>query len=74
MGLVIILESHLREKDWLNICEEKVIEHVLKECRYNQSRTAKKLNLSRGCLRTKLKQYFGDKYFRNTYDQENRFI
>lgn len=42
--------------------EARYIEHVYKISKYNQVRTAKNLGISRGCLRMKLKQYFGDQY------------
>ena len=42
--------------------EKKYIEFIYQQSRYNQSRAAKMLGLSRGCLRMKLEQHFGDKY------------
>lgn len=42
--------------------EAQYIEHVYKLSKYNQSKAAKNLGLSRGCLRMKLKEYFGDQY------------
>jgi DNA-binding protein Fis len=42
--------------------EEAVIEHAYITSKYNQSRAARSLGISRGSLRTKLKTYFGDKY------------
>lgn len=42
--------------------EAAYIEHVYGLARYNQVRAAKMLGLSRGCLRMKLKEYFGNKY------------
>lgn len=35
---------------------------VMEYCRYNQSRAAIVLGVSRGTLRTKLKRYFDDQY------------
>ena len=35
---------------------------VMENCRYNQSRAAIVLGVSRGTLRTKLKRYFDDQY------------
>jgi Fis family transcriptional regulator len=35
---------------------------VMEHCKYNQSRAASILGISRGTLRTKLRQYFDDKY------------
>jgi len=42
--------------------EEAVIENAYIRSKYNQSRAARLLGISRGSLRTKLKTYFGDKY------------
>lgn len=42
--------------------EKAYFEFVYKNSRYNQSRAAKLLGLSRGCFRTKLFEHFGDKY------------
>ena len=46
----------------LKIIEAQYIEHVYKTSRYNQAKAAKNLGLSRGCLRMKLKEYFGNQY------------
>lgn len=35
---------------------------VMEHCKYNQSRAAMMLGVSRGTLRTKLRKYFDDKY------------
>ena len=35
---------------------------VMEHCKYNQSRAAIMLGISRGTLRTKLRSYFDDKY------------
>jgi DNA-binding protein Fis len=35
---------------------------VMEHCKYNQSRAALMLGVSRGTLRTKLRHYFDDKY------------
>ncbi|HAF87343.1 MAG: Fis family transcriptional regulator [Legionellaceae bacterium] len=35
---------------------------VMEHCKYNQSRAAFMLGVSRGTLRTKLRHYFDDKY------------
>jgi len=35
---------------------------VMEHCKYNQSRAAVMLGISRGTLRTKLRKYFDDKY------------
>ncbi len=44
--------------------EVPLIKAVMDFTRDNQSRTARILGISRGTLRTKLQQYFGDKYIR----------
>lgn len=49
------------EKEWL----EKYIEYY----KYNQTRTAQAMGVSRGTLRTKLIRYFGDKYFRDSVNE-----
>jgi DNA-binding protein Fis len=46
---------------------EKVwIEKTMHECKYNQSKAALRLEMSRGSLRSKLAEHFGDKYFRDS--------
>lgn len=45
--------------------EAKHIEYTLQLMRYNKSRTAKILGISRGCLQMKLKQYFGEEYVKS---------
>jgi len=49
----------------LECMEKELFERVLKESRYNQSKTARILGISRGTLRTKLAKYFGDTYVGN---------
>lgn len=46
----------------LTILEKTYIEYVHKLSRFNQSRTAKALGISRGSLRMKLDQYFPGQY------------
>lgn len=46
----------------LKTVEGKVMEQVLAANRYNQSKTAKALGISRGTLRTKLEEQFPGKY------------
>lgn len=42
--------------------ETPLLRAVMEHCKYNQSRAADILGISRGTLRTKLRQYFDDKY------------
>ncbi len=46
----------------LAITEAPLLRTVMELTRYNQSRAARVLGVSRGTLRTKLKQYFGDEF------------
>lgn len=42
--------------------ETPLFRAVMEHCKYNQSRAADMLGISRGTLRTKLRRYFDDKY------------
>ncbi|MDP3560283.1 MAG: helix-turn-helix domain-containing protein [Legionellaceae bacterium] len=42
--------------------ETPLFKAVMEHCKYNQSRAAALLGISRGTLRTKLRRYFDDKY------------
>ena len=42
--------------------EAPLFRAVMEHCKYNQSRAAIMLGISRGTLRTKLRRYFDDKY------------
>lgn len=42
--------------------EQPLFQATMEHCKYNQSRAAVVLGLSRGTLRTKLKKHFGDKF------------
>lgn len=42
--------------------ERAVYQLAIEDSKWNQSRAAKALGVSRGTLRSKLKEYFGDKY------------
>jgi Fis family transcriptional regulator len=42
--------------------ERPLFRAVMEYCKYNQSRAAVMLGISRGTLRTKLRRYFDDKY------------
>ena len=42
--------------------EEPLYKCVIEYCRYNQSKAATLLGVSRGTLRSKLKHYFDDQY------------
>ena len=47
------------------VIEKELILQVLKECKYNQSKTSEKLGISRSTLVYKLRKYFGDEFSRN---------
>lgn len=42
--------------------EAPLLQATMEASKFNQSRAAKTLGLSRGTLRTKLRKYFGDRY------------
>ena len=42
--------------------EIPLLKAVMEHCKYNQSRAAVLLGISRGTLRTKLRRYFDDQY------------
>lgn len=46
----------------MELIEQPLFQAVMEHCKYNQSKAAKVMGISRGTLRTKLKQYFDDKY------------
>jgi Fis family transcriptional regulator len=46
----------------LDEVETPLFKAVMEHCKYNQSRAALMLGVSRGTLRTKLRHYFDDKY------------
>ena len=58
--------SNLGELDLYQLILEEVeaplFRSVMELTRYNQSKAARVLGLSRGTLRTKLKHYFGDEF------------
>lgn len=61
--------NELKEDEVVNLfqlvmdeIEAPLLKHILKHCRYNQSRAATMLGLSRGTLRTKLRRHFDDQY------------
>lgn len=49
-------------KDVIQEVEKYVLSNVMDSVRYNQTKASKILGISRTSLRTKLKQYFGNKY------------
>ncbi len=61
-GFQVELHPGHKTVEGLASIEKDYIEYVLEMCKYNQSKTAIALGISRGCLRMKMKQYFGDKY------------
>lgn len=42
--------------------ESQYIEYIYKQAKYNQSKAAKMLGISRGCMRQKLETYWPGKY------------
>ena len=42
--------------------EQPLFQATIEHCKYNQSKAAEGLGISRGTLRTKLKKHFDDKY------------
>ncbi len=46
----------------LEVIEKPMLRTVMEMMRYNQSKAAKALGISRGTLRTKLKEYFDDEF------------
>lgn len=48
--------------DGLKQLEAEYIHFVHQQTRYNQSKTAIALGISRGTIRTKLKEHFGDRF------------
>jgi len=46
---------------FLEEIEAPLLRAVMEHCKYNQSRAANLLGISRGTLRTKLRRYFDDK-------------
>ena len=59
---LIELENGHDTTKGLKTLEAQYIEHIYATSRYNQSRAARNLGISRGSLRMKLKEYFGNQY------------
>lgn len=63
------ITMNFEENDSLNSLleesEKRVYAIAIERCKRNQSTCAKALGVSRGTLRTKLRQYFGNEYFRD---------
>ena len=61
------IDLKLSPDDHLSVLLEKAEKHVIQlaieRCKGNQSTAALALGISRGTLRTKLRKYFGAKYF-----------
>lgn len=49
----------------LSVLEATYLKDLMESTKYNQSKTAKIMGLSRGTLRTKLREHFGTAYFRD---------
>lgn len=58
----VTLEEGHDAKKALEVLEAAYIEHSLQNNKYNQSKASKELGISRGALRYKAKNAFGDKY------------
>lgn len=61
--------NELKEDEVVNLfqlvmdeIEAPLLKYILQHCRYNQSRAATMLGLSRGTLRTKLRRHFDNQY------------
>jgi Fis family transcriptional regulator len=56
----------LKEENVYNTLRQELdritFEATMKMCKYNQSKTARVLGISRGTLRSSLQEHFGDKY------------
>lgn len=61
---VIQLAPNDNLHELLEKVEANVLKLAMERCKRNQSLCANELGISRGCLRTKLKEYFGNEYFR----------
>lgn len=61
-GIVLTLDNGHDTTKGLETIEALYIEHVYGLAKYNQSKAARMLGLSRGCLRMKLEHYFPGKY------------
>ncbi len=57
-------------KSILDVIEPPMLDAIMVFTRYNQSKAAKCLGLSRGTLRRKLIQHFGDKYCASREEDE----
>lgn len=57
-----ILDNMCAYDKLLDVAEAKVLEWAYQSAKYNQTRAAKMLNISRGAFRYKLAKYFGSKY------------
>lgn len=49
-------------KNVLELVEKEVYKQAMEMCKYNQSKAAKELGVSRNTFRTKLKQHFPNVY------------
>lgn len=61
-GVTLTLENGHDTRTGLAHLEKEYIHHVFMLSKFNQSKAAESLGISRGCLRMKLKEYFGDRY------------
>jgi len=60
--LINIHLSGIRLEESLKVVEALVFEHAIEAARFNQSKAARLLGVSRGTLRAKLKEHFPGKF------------
>ena len=62
-SLIKALEKgSLKGSGLLELYEKDIIRNVMRVCKYNQSKAAINLGISRGGLRSKLKHHFGEEF------------
>jgi Fis family transcriptional regulator len=58
--------TKLTYQDALNDLERTWLKKIMEQTKYNQSKAAKLLGMSRSTIRVKLREHFGEEYFRGT--------
>lgn len=61
-GFTITINNDTKLSAGIKELEAKYLEYAYARCKYNQTRCARELGMSRGTFRSKLKQHFGDRY------------